>query len=73
MDGEHLICTAKHFAAHGSPEAGVNLAPVAGGVRDLRTLYLPPFEAAIREAGALSLMPAYSEYDDVPAHANSSC
>ena len=70
VDGQHLLCTVKHFAGHGSPEAGMNLAPVAGGVRDLRTLYLPPFEAAVREAGALSVMPCYSEYDDVPAHAN---
>lgn len=27
----------------------MNLSPVAGGVRDLRTLYLPPFAAAVRE------------------------
>lgn len=69
VDREHLVCTVKHFAGHGSPEAGMNLAPVAGGVRDLRTIYLPPFEAAIREGGALSVMPCYSEYEDVPAHA----
>lgn len=67
IDGEHLICTAKHYAAHGSPEAGINLAPVAGSLRDLYTLYLPPFKAAIAEAGALSVMPAYSEYLDTPA------
>jgi len=70
VDGEHLVCTPKHYAAHGSPEAGVNLAPVAGGMRELRSLYLPPFEAAVREAGALSIMPAYSEYDGVPASAS---
>ena len=66
IDHEHLVCTIKHYAAHGSPEAGVNLAPVAGSLRDLFTTYLPPFRAAI-EAGALSVMPAYSEYMDVPA------
>jgi len=67
VDRDHLICTAKHFAAHGSPEAGVNLAPVAGGLRDLRSVYLPPFHAAVTEAGVLSVMPAYSDYDGVPA------
>jgi len=67
IDGDHLVCTAKHYAAHGSPEAGMNLAPVAGGLRDLRTLYLPPFQAAVKEAGVLSVMPAYSDYDGVPA------
>ena len=67
---EHLVCTVKHYAAHGSPEAGMNLAPVAGGMRELRTVYLPPFEAAVREAGVGSVMPAYSEYEGVPAHAS---
>ena len=67
IDGEHLIATPKHFAAHGSPESGVNLAPVAVGPRELRDLYLVPFKAAIVEAGALSLMNAYSEVDGVPA------
>ncbi len=70
IDREHLICTAKHFAAHGSPEAGVNMAPVAGGMRDLRTIYLPPFKAAVTEAGVLVVMPAYSEYDGIPASAS---
>jgi len=66
VDGEHLIATTKHFAAHGSPEGGVNLAPVSAGPRELRELYLPAFKAAIVEAGALSVMPAYSELDGVP-------
>ena len=70
IDGDHVVCTPKHYAAHGGPEAGMNLSPVAGGDRELRALYLPPFEAAIREAGALCIMPAYSEYDGVPAHAS---
>ena len=70
VDAEHLVCTAKHYAAHGSPEAGVNLAPVACGARELRSLYLPPFRAAVQEAGVLSVMPAYSELDGVPAHAS---
>ncbi len=67
---QHLIVTLKHFAAHGCPEAGVNVAPVAVGPRELRELYLPPFKAAVVEAGALSVMPAYSEFDGVPCHAN---
>jgi beta-glucosidase len=66
IDREHLVCTIKHYAAHGSPEAGVNLAPVAGSLLDLFTTYLPPFRDAVN-AGALSVMPAYSEYMDVPA------
>lgn len=70
VDASHLVATPKHFAAHGSPESGVNLAPVACGERQLRELFLPPFRAAIREAGALSIMPAYSEFDGIPCSAS---
>jgi beta-glucosidase len=70
VDNDHLVSTLKHFAAHGSPESGINLSPVAVGPRELRSLYLQPFKAAVREAGALSVMPAYSEYDGVPCSSN---
>jgi len=70
VDGEHLVATVKHFAAHGSPESGVNLAPVPVGPRELRELYLVPFKAGVVEAGALSVMPAYSEFDGVPCSAS---
>ena len=60
----------KHYAAHGSPEGGVNLSPVHAGERELREVFLPPFAAAFRDAGAMSCMPAYSELDGVPLHAN---
>lgn len=43
-----------------------NLAPVEGGERALRSIYLPPFQKACVEAGALSIMTAYSSYDGVP-------
>lgn len=65
---EHIAATIKHFAAHGSPESGLNLGPVSVGERELRTTFLPPFEAAIKEAGALCVMPAYSEFDGIPVH-----
>lgn len=70
IDRNHLVATPKHYAAHGSPESGVNLSPVATGARELRQLYLPPFKAAVSEAGALSVMPAYSEIDGVPCSAS---
>lgn len=66
VDNEHTAATPKHFAAHGSPESGINLGPVHIGERELRDTYLPAFEAAICEAGALSVMPAYHEIDGIP-------
>ncbi|KAI5117718.1 hypothetical protein M0805_001804 [Coniferiporia weirii] len=65
-----MAATCKHFAAFGSPQGGLNLAPVEGGERVLRTMYLPPFERACVEAGALSFMTAYSILDGVPAVSN---
>ena len=62
----HIICTPKHFVAHGTPRGGLNLASVAGGERELRSIYLKPFEAVIKEAHPLSIMNAYSSYDGIP-------
>lgn len=65
-----IICTPKHFAAHGTPSGGLNLASVAGGERELRSIYLKPFEAVIKEAQPLSIMNAYSSYDGLPMAAS---
>jgi beta-glucosidase len=70
VDGEHVIATAKHFAAHGQPEGGTNTAPGNFSERMLREIFLPPFEAAVKEAGVLSVMPSYNEIDGVPSHKN---
>ena len=70
VDRQHVVATLKHFAAHGSPQGGINIAPVAVGERELRDTYLEPFRAAITEAGALSVMPAYSEFDGIPCSAS---
>lgn len=69
-DGRHVIATMKHFVAHGQPEGGQNCAPANVSMRELREVFLPPFEAAVREAGALSVMASYNEVDGVPSHAN---
>ncbi|QRW14954.1 glycoside hydrolase family 3 protein [Ceratobasidium sp. AG-Ba] len=63
-----MAATCKHFAAFGSPQGGLNLAPVPGGERELRSTYLKPFQRACMNA--LSIMTAYSSYDGVPAVTN---
>lgn len=70
LGAEHVVATAKHFAVHGQPEAGTNVGPGNYSERVIRDFFLPSFEAAIREAGALSVMPSYNEIDGIPAHAN---
>ncbi|RDX48447.1 glycoside hydrolase [Lentinus brumalis] len=63
-----MAATCKHFAAFGSPQGGLNTAQVSGGERELRTMYLKPFNRACVES--LSIMTAYSSYDGIPAIAN---
>ncbi len=67
---EGVAATGKHFAAHGVPEAGLNWAPVHVGPRELREIYLHPFEAVVREAGLATIMNAYHELDGVPCGAS---
>lgn len=63
-----MASTCKHFAAFGSPQGGLNIAQVSGGERELRTMYLRPFEKACVES--LAIMTAYSSYDGIPAVSN---
>ncbi len=67
---DRVIATLKHMTGHGQPESGMNIAPADMGERTLRDQFLLPFEAAVREAGALSVMPSYNEIDGIPSHAN---
>ena len=62
----NMICTPKHFIAHGTPVGGINLSAVEGGLKQLYSLYLQPFERVIRDADPLSVMNCYSSYDGEP-------
>lgn len=70
INGEHVIATAKHFAAHGQPEGGTNIAPANFSERVLREFFLPSFKMAVTEGGIMSVMASYNEIDGVPSHAN---
>lgn len=61
-----ITCTPKHFVAHGSPSGGLNCAGVAGGPRDMFSLYLYPFRKVIDRTAPWSVMSCYSSYDGVP-------
>jgi beta-glucosidase len=67
---EGVMTTLKHFLAHGSPNGGLNLASVAGCERDLRSLYLKPFQAVMREAMPYSVMNSYNSYESIPVAAS---
>ncbi|MEO8358378.1 MAG: glycoside hydrolase family 3 N-terminal domain-containing protein [Chloroflexota bacterium] len=69
-DASHVVATAKHFAAHGQPEAGTNCGPANYAERILREEFFAPFEAVVREAGIGSVMASYNEINGVPSHVN---
>ena len=45
-----VAATAKHFVGYGASEGGMNWAPAHLPERELRDVYLRPFEAAVRDA-----------------------
>src|SRR5688572_11333832 len=63
---EGVVATAKHFVGYGASEGGLNWAPAHIPPRELREVYLHPFEAAVRGAGLRSVMNAYHELDGLP-------
>jgi beta-glucosidase len=65
----HFLATAKHFAAYGAAEAGLDYNTVDVSERTLREVYLPPYKAAF-DAGALSAMASFNELSGIPATGN---
>lgn len=71
LQGAGVVATLKHFAGYSASRAGRNLAPVSIGPRELADVILPPFEMAVRDGGAQSVMHSYAELDGVPSAADS--
>ena len=65
-----VVATLKHFVGYGVSEGGMNWAPPHIPNREMREVFLLPFERAIREAGAKSVMNGYHELDSVPCGAS---
>lgn len=65
-----VVATLKHFAGYSASRSGRNHGPVSMGRRELLEVILPPFEMAVRDGGARSVMQSYSDVDGVPAAAD---
>jgi beta-glucosidase len=65
-----VVATAKHFVGYGASEGGFNWAPAHLNERELRDVYLRPFEAAVRTGRLGSVMNGYHEIDGIPCGAN---
>ena len=69
IENEGVITTPKHFVANFG-DGGRDSYPVHISERELREVYLSPFESCVREAGAGSVMAAYNSLNDVPCSAD---
>ena len=71
MQSTGIHATLKHFLGYSASQSGRNHAPVHAGPRELADVFLPPFEMALRDGGAKSVMNSYTEIDGVPVAASS--
>jgi beta-xylosidase len=62
--------TLKHFLGYSASSAGRNHAPVHAGPREIADVFLPPFEMAILDGAAKSVMNSYTDVDGIPMAAN---
>ena len=64
-----VAATAKHFAIYsnnkGAREGQARTDPQTSP-REVENIFLPPFKAAIKEAGLLGIMSSYNDYDSIP-------
>ena len=61
-----VISEPKHYAAYGSPVAGLNCSPSYMSRHEVFTDSLPVFEAAVKDAGAVDIMCSYTAVGHVP-------
>ena len=64
-----VAATAKHFAAYSASKGargGEARVDPQVSAREIENIFLPPFEAAVVEAGLLGIMSSYNDVDGIP-------
>jgi beta-glucosidase len=73
LQAEGVVSTLKHFAVYSAPKGGRDGEARTDphiAFREMHEVYLAPFRAAVRDAGALGVMSSYNDYDGVPVSAS---
>jgi beta-glucosidase len=70
LQGAGIHATLKHFIGYSASRAGRNHAPVHTGPREIADVYQPPFEMAILDGNARSVMNSYNDVDGEPVGAS---
>jgi beta-glucosidase len=60
-----------HFPGQSEPVSGLERGAMEISERMLREVFLPPWEAGIKESGALAVMATYPAIDGIPTHSSS--
>ena len=68
---EHVIATAKHFLGDGGTKGGKDQGDAQMSEAELRDLFAPPYEAALK-AGVQSVMASFSSWNDTKMTGNRS-
>ena len=67
---DHVVSGLCHYPGQSQPASGLERGAMEVSERRLRQVFLPPWVAGIRGAGALGVMATYPAIDDVPVHAS---
>lgn len=67
-DNNHVMATAKHFVGYPENRRGINGGFSDMSERRLREVFLPPFEAAVKDAGVGCIMPGHQDFNGIPMH-----
>ena len=69
LEATSMAACIKHYVGYGAAEGGRDYNSTFLTERQLRNVYLPPFEAAVK-AGAMTLMTSFNDNDGVPSTGN---
>ena len=67
---DKVVTVLCHYPGQSQPASGMERGAMEISERTLREVFLPPWVAGIKKAGALGVMATYPEIDDVPNHGN---
>ena len=67
---EHVVSVLCHYPGQSQPVSGLERGTMEISERTLREVFLPPWVAGIKKAGALGVMATYPTIDGVPNHAS---
>lgn len=68
--GDKVIAGLCHYPGQSQPVSGLERGAMEISERTLREVFLPSWEAGIRESGALGVMATYPSIDGIPTHSS---